>query len=428
MERVEFTDSFIESIETTYERFGYLDTLTPGLGLYLRSDGLKLFRFHGVYEGSNIRVGIGAFPDQTLEEVRAICHAMNEKIAQGVDPRRHRTKREVTGLKTSPPPIRKRNQPTRAFLPALEVETVCNHQRPCCLIGDLAADYIENHLKVHSSKETWRNVERSINNYFHDLIGRRVCEVTRRAVKVWHGEIGNAHGKTTANRAVQLLSSIINNAIDNDLVISNLRNPCQRIRLFRLQSRDRYLNRDEVSRLLTAIDRLRYETTQHFLLMCLFTGQRRSNVAAMKFSEIDLDKGVWRIPRTKNGDPHIVPLIEPAVSLLKERLEMSQGREHVFWSDRSETGHLTRPENAWSVVCERAQISDARIHDLRRTLASWAAGDGTSVPVLAKMLGHKNYTATAIYARLDTEPVRHAMSKAIHSMGASPNQAIREPV
>lgn len=55
---------------------------------------------------------------------------------------------------------------------------------------------------------------------------------------------------------------------------------------------------------------------------------------------------------------------------------------------------------------------DVRIHDLRRTLGSWAAMTGATSTIIGKALGHKSQQATAIYARLDLDPVRAAVGNA----------------
>lgn len=284
-------------------------------------------------------------------------------------------------------------------------------------VAEITSAYLEHHLRIHSSDRVCRNIERTIRNYFGPLLQRTVCDLKRFDVQRWHGDIGSVHGHATANRAVQVLSAVINKAIDWEMVPADMRNPCLRLKLFAEQPRDRYLNRDETERLLAAIDSLRYNTTRDFILMCLYTGQRRSNVAAMRFDEIDTERAVWRIPKTKNGQSHFVPLIEPALQILNARRRKSAS-PFVFESDRSATGHLTKPELAWREVVQRAGLSDVRIHDLRRGLASWAAIEGASLPVLAKLLGHNDFASTAIYARLDTEPVRMAMEKAVTAMGA----------
>lgn len=56
------------------------------------------------------------------------------------------------------------------------------------------------------------------------------------------------------------------------------------------------------------------------------------------------------------------------------------------------------------------QIEDFRMHDLRRTLASYMAISGLSLPVIGKALNHKSQTSTMIYARLSHTPVAEAVN------------------
>jgi integrase len=62
------------------------------------------------------------------------------------------------------------------------------------------------------------------------------------------------------------------------------------------------------------------------------------------------------------------------------------------------------------------RIPDLRIHDLRRTLGSWQAKTGASLAIIGKSLNHKNTATTAIYARLDLDPVRASMERATAAM------------
>ncbi len=63
-----------------------------------------------------------------------------------------------------------------------------------------------------------------------------------------------------------------------------------------------------------------------------------------------------------------------------------------------------------------SRLPDLRIHDLRRTLGSWQAKTGASLVVIGKSLNHKSTSTTAIYARLDLDPVRHAVNTATSAM------------
>ncbi|CAN5713952.1 hypothetical protein BH10CYA1_BH10CYA1_64130 [soil metagenome] len=102
----------------------------------------------------------------------------------------------------------------------------------------------------------------------------------------------------------------------------------------------------------------------------------------------------------------------------------------VFPSDRKgrKTGalsHMGNPKEAWKRILERAEITDLRIHDLRRTAGSYMAIQGVSPTIIGKALGHRSQAATAMYARLTQDPVRQAMMKARAAL-ADPKQAERE--
>ena len=65
---------------------------------------------------------------------------------------------------------------------------------------------------------------------------------------------------------------------------------------------------------------------------------------------------------------------------------------------------------------EEAEIEDLRIHDLRRTLGSYQAATGANGYIIGKSLGHRSQQATAIYARLNLDPVRESVNKATDAM------------
>jgi integrase len=71
--------------------------------------------------------------------------------------------------------------------------------------------------------------------------------------------------------------------------------------------------------------------------------------------------------------------------------------------------HLVCVSKAWARIRNRAKLPDVRIHDLRRTVGSWLAGSGASLPLIGKVLNHSQTSTTAIYAWLDIEPVKVAL-------------------
>ncbi|MBZ0185999.1 MAG: tyrosine-type recombinase/integrase, partial [Candidatus Obscuribacterales bacterium] len=173
-------------------------------------------------------------------------------------------------------------------------------KRETLTVGDLWICYLEDHAKPYV--KSWRNSERCFHSYFAPLKDLDCESLTRLEVQRWYSELGQAVGWTTANRALELLSSIYNRCIDWEMIPA--RNPVSRIKKKRLLSRERYLQPNELSRFFAATATLRYDTTRDFFHILLFTGQRSGNVRNMQWSEIDFDLKIWHIPMTKNGTSH----------------------------------------------------------------------------------------------------------------------------
>jgi len=158
------------------------------------------------------------------------------------------------------------------------------------------------------------------------------------------------------------------------------------------------------------------EVIRDYILLSLLTGARRDNVLSMRWSEIALPRTEWQIPRTKNGTAHTIPLSAEVVAILERRARKATARAIFVFPGQGKSGHLVEPKKGWQRVLERAGIEDLRIHDLRRTLGSWQAKTGASLAIIGKSLSHKNTQTTAIYARLDQEPVRASVARATAAM------------
>ena len=117
--------------------------------------------------------------------------------------------------------------------------------------------------------------------------------------------------------------------------------------------------------------------------------------------------------RAKNGKAMKVPLSPPAMKIIKERIGHPSG--FLFPSD-GKSGHLVDPKATWQGVLRRAGLKDLHLHDLRRTLGSWQAAAGASLSVIGASLGHQDVATTAVYARLNLDPVRASVGVATAAM------------
>lgn len=234
--------------------------------------------------------------------------------------------------------------------------------------------------------------------YCQPIAKYRLSRIKRSDIQRLHSKAGENNGVYAANRMIAMIRGVFNRAIDWGL---DYPNPALGIKKFKEQTRDRFLQSDELPRLFKSLEAETNHTVRDYILISLFTGARRANVLAMRWEEINLEQSTWRIPMTKNGESHTVPLVEPAVAILKVRQQRSQS-PWVFPSF-SASGHLVEPKKAWKRILQRANIQNLRLHDLRRSLGSWQAATGASLTVIGKTLAHKNVNTTAIYARLNKE-------------------------
>jgi integrase len=155
----------------------------------------------------------------------------------------------------------------------------------------------------------------------------------------------------------------------------------------RERARDRVLSPAELGAIWSACGLVGGPWSALFKLLIL-TAQRREEVAAMRWVELDLAQGLWRIPaeRTKTGRPHTVHLSGLAVEVLTGLKRVPGTGELVF----STTG--VTPMSGFSKAKARLDalsgISNWRLHDLRRTAVTAMADLGVDATVADRVLNH----------------------------------------
>lgn len=356
------------------KRSFYYDNKVRGLGVCITDKGTKSFMVYRWLDSKPERIMLGRYPDLSIEQARDKTIEINALIAKGENPndKRRLERAEIT-------------------------------------LKGLFHEYMEHYAKLH--KKSWKTDESRFNLHLSHWNNRKLSQITRADIQKLHADMGKDH-KVEANRLIALLSIMFNKAVEFGLW--DKPNPASGIKKFREKSRDRYLQSEELPRFFTALAEEPNETIRDYILLAILTGARRSNLLAMQWEEISWERAEWRIPITKNGDPQIITLSEEAVTILKRRKTTTSG-QYVF-SGNGQTGHLVEPKKGWLRVLKHADIGNLRIHDLRRTLGSWQAKTGASLTIIGKSLNHKSPQTTAIYARLDLDPVRESVKKATNAI------------
>src|SRR5215831_12441475 len=368
------------------------DDEITGFALRVTSNGAKSFVWEGRINGRMCRDTLGRFPDLSVVEARAKAFEYKAKIARSENPVGQR-----------------------------DAERAALHAEKS--LSQLVDEYLNLHAKPH--KRSWREDERMTRRYLpSSWSSRRLSDFSRHEMVRLHQTIGHEHGHYAANRLVALLRTMFNRAKHWGRLKEE--NPVRGIKLFHEEKRERFLTAEEIARLNQALLSEPDWRWRAFFLLSLLLGTRRGELITARWADIDFAQAVWGIPKTKSGRPHLLPLPRTAVQIF-EGLPRRHSSEWLFPGEKTNTS-ITAPSNAWQRIRKRAGLNGddnvpntaVRQHDLRHTLGSWLAASGYSLPLIGRALNHANVSTTAIYARLDLDPVRRrAMSRALWNLRAA---------
>lgn len=371
-EVIHFTQKTIEGLSPKEKPYIVRDDENKGLILKIYPSGTKTFFLDVLVERKHEMFKLGTWPDMNIATVREKILATRASLVQGKNPK-----------------VEKKE-------------------------GISLGEFFKIYMKRHGEdKKSFRKDRARFDLHLKAWELFRLQDVNRSKIESLHREIGNKT-PVQANRVLQLLSSIFSKAILWGYFKGE--NPCKGIKKFREISRDRFLSGEELGRFFESLELTESPIFKDYILMSLLTGARKSNVLAMKWGDIDFGLGLWRVPGefSKNGSPMQVPLVPDALELLRRR--RSETSSVFVFEGQGSTGHYAEPRHAWETLLKRAKLDNLRPHDLRRSLGSWMTIGGASLPVVGKALGHKSQQATQVYARLDLDPVRAAMTQAVEAM------------
>jgi integrase len=396
--RISFTKKVLDKLPLppVGKRVDYFDTNTNHLTLRVSHVGTKAFVLYRKIDGVAERITLGRYPAMSIIQARQMVAQHNGSIAVGQNPAEQKR--------------------------SLRQEST---------LGEVFDRYMVEYAKPR--KKSWEIDEQRYNVHLVHLQNKKLGVIKKQHVqklliyiaenqrsivgvdKLGRRKVKKVGGKGASNQILRLLRKVFNQAIDWGWEGDN---PCTRLKEYKSQSRDRFLEGDELPKFFEALAEESNTTARDYILTSLLTGARRTNVLEMRWDEINFERREWLIPKTKNSESQRLPLISAMLTLLKDRKAEADGSEWVFPS-HGKTGHLTNPEKTWDRVLARAGIDDVRgtwLHDLRRSMGSWQANTGASLSIIGKSLNHKNVNTTAIYARLSIDPVRESMEKAADAM------------
>ena len=291
--RVKLTDKFIQGIQPDpLRKIDYFDSdrrSPTGFLVYCTPAGYKAFALsYQDPSGRTRRYTIGAVASYPLAEARAKVAEIRRGIDNGVDPLAERTA--------------KRAAPTVAEWWEQFAAGELNRRAP-------------------STRDDYRALA---NKYILPALGSQKVEaVSRQSIEKLFRSMTDAGHSTRANRMRAVLSILFKQAVSDGLRADN---PVRFVATNREDARQRYLNGDELQRLLSAVERQRAirPDIADVVSIALLTGSRRGEILGMDWTEIeslDTDHPTWVKPasRTKQRRLSRIPLSEDVAAILRRR-------------------------------------------------------------------------------------------------------------
>lgn len=369
MPKKTLTHSFISNLKPPEKgkRIEYYDEVVEGLLLRITHTGHRSFSFR--YGPTGKRYTIGNFSDVTLAQARDKAKDLKYKVKQGEDPQADK--------------LAKRRKPKEKS------------------VKELAELFKKRHFpKLKES--TQNDYTNRIDNVIVPALGKmEVKTVDRVDVIDLLEEIAEENGAPIqSNRVRAILSSMYTFAVDRGIAELN---PVSGTKRFGKEKRRKRVYSEKEIRKLWKQFELQDEPFRSVFKMLLICGQRAGETRVMRWNEIK--DGIWTIPEenTKAKRVQVLPLPPMALDVLDEIKILTDSSDFVFESPRMDNKPIQWLQHRASDVRKASKIKDFRLHDLRRTAASYMAELGVDRTVLGKVLNHKGLAGddqvTAIYDR-----------------------------
>ncbi|WP_421360241.1 tyrosine-type recombinase/integrase [Agrobacterium rosae] len=337
------------------KRYEVRDELVTGLHIRVSNAGGKVWYLATRVDAVSRRIKLGTYPVLSLKDAREQAQMILRDIQLG-------------------------NFQQHDVEPAPKILT----------LGDVIPEFITRYAQRHT--KDWKGTE-SVLLRMNGLHGIAINAIKRgdvvRELERLISDIGDHGGKgTRANRGLAAIKKLYSWCVDQGIVEIS---PVAGLKpLIKEVSRDRYLTDDEIIAYWNGCEAEGYPFEQ-FGKLLLLTGQRRDEIASMRWSELDMHRGTLTLKaeRTKNGSSHIVPLSRQALDILRS-IPRFLGSEYVFTS----TGKT--PISGFGRFKDRLDTfvgmdaEDWRFHDVRRTAATNMAILKVQPHIIEAVLNHKS--------------------------------------
>ena len=259
--------------------------------------------------------------------------------------------------------------------------------------GAVSGLWIENVAKPKN--DSWKQQERQLETHvLPTWRDKKIADIHRADIRAL---VEGIEGAVLPNRVLALIKTIFRFALSRDWIDAS---PVEGIAKPNVETaRDRVLSMEELKRVWVAAGLAGYPFG-HFVRTLSLTAQRRTEVAGMRWADIDQEAGTWTLSAkdTKSDRRHLVPLSAPVMDILRAVPRLG---DYIFTSDGKThiSGFAKGKLRLDAFMASDGALAPWTLHDLRRTAATHMVRLGVSEEVVGRVLNHapKGVTAT-VYA------------------------------
>jgi integrase len=300
-----------------------------------------------------------------------------------------------------------------------------DRQKGAITIAELGIRFLQEYVPQHCKPRTAEEYQRAVKCHISPILGRhRIADLTRADIGQFHHQLRDRPYQ--ANRCLAVLSKMMNLAEAWGLRLDGS-NPVRHVKKYRELKRERSLTREELQRLGAVLADSHTKATESpfaiaAIWLLILTGARLREILTLRWEYLDLSAQALRLPDSKTG-AKLIYLNGAAIKLLRTIPRMANNPYVI--AGKKHGASLVNLQKAWRRIRAKANLTDVRIHDLRHSFASVAAGVGMSLPMIGKLLGHTQASTTQRYAHLAADPVRTASNLIGAEITAAMNGAKR---
>ena len=373
MAKIRLTKTVLERAKKNTE---YCDTEVTGLRYRVGKNG-GYFSYYYKVDGKGHRIKLGQYPYMSIEDARNKVYELKSQLAKA------------------------------------DEYTQGGGDDPTNLTVEQGLQmYIDKHM-IPKKKISWKANKTAYDKLPNKFKKMKLEDVKNFMITYHINTVISESGNTTANRVYSYLSAgfrwLISQQYTENPIMYGMKKP------FSENINERYLEIDELKKVLEVVETLEYPWKQAYQLI-IHTGKRCGEIYKMEWDEIDYEKKTLNVPaeKTKGKKGRDDVLSDRAIEIIRScEIEVPPGCKFVFTTTAGEVAIDKISTKVIKKVKEEVGIPNWRLHDFRATISTHLADEmDIDQNVIERILGHKKKGLVNVYnkAKFKTQ-VREALNK-----------------